>query len=631
MFSKFCKKIIPLFLAFIIFISSVVPVSASEIDDISLTSVSYTLNDFLYSYNTDSDLTNLTGIIDSLSSSYCPDVLIYSYSGSYGARYYGAVNLRYCSAVETANGYIYSVYNDGKYAKDLEQTSKFTSNTNFASLASYYSLSDTNAVLTFFIPKTDLYNFYVCYGTVKTLRETFNYNIEQYALSSKTDTPDWSHTGIVYRGIVHFVALNKAFHHVTGGDLEFNPSGTSVPSLGIDVEGFTEFYKLTVNGYLDNLNKYFGDSFLKIDTSTIGYLVGYYNAYGSSDKNFSNINCMPDLQPIFKDGFFIHTPVGNIPLPSCFIRYSDYKKYMDVLRVRLQSDYQDYLRMMSMLIPDVTPVIKDNSDLIVDVDTDTTDITLFREIIRLLANISNNLTVNFSAVVNGLNAIANLLANINFNINPDIDVDIDPSVLGNNMVGLMNNLVGALNNLIVTLPSLLDNINISANVPDEDFLTWLFVPTFDDFDEIYLETVEKFPVLQEISTLPDTELDDVLGLPVNNNPQIDQQNLFNTYGSYKPPENQPELPFLNDSEYNYSYSDSDITSKDLFTFTVPAGQSNDLLKSVEGQTISIVNFKKFSKAIAFFKGVISVLAVYAFCKWLLQYVPKIVTGSATGD
>lgn len=624
MFSKFCKKIIPLFLAFIIFISSVVPVSAAE----------NSLSDYIYYASTDSDFSNLSSCLSRFYS-YKSDGFLCSGIGPGSHSYnYIVCNFSKLYFLSTDSAFYFCEFSpsSSKYFLSSEMSGTMANKT-YDQLSPESSFRNSTFIRTFVFPKSNINDFYV-FGGMLSSYSSLNFDFDQIS-SISSFSSDWQQSGSFYRYPTNFFIISKSFASTF---YSFDPvfdnsdkTNNPVP-LGIDVEGFTEFYKLTVNGYIDNLNKYFGDSFLKIDTSTIGYLVGYYNAYGSSDKNFSNINYMPDLQPIFKDGFFIHTPVGNIPLPSCFIRYSDYKKYMDVLRVRLQSDYQAYLRMKSMLIPDVTPVIKDNSDLIVDVDTDTIEITLLREIIRLLANISNNLTVNFSAVVNGLNAIANLLANINFNINPDIDVDIDPSVLGiNNMVGVMNNLVGALNNLIVTLPSLFDNINISANVPDEDFLTWLFVPTFDEFDEIYLETVDKFPVLQEISTLPDTELDDVLGLPVNDNSQIDQQNLFNTYGAYKPPEDQPELPFLNDSEYNYSYSESDITSKDLFTFTVPDGQSNDLLKSVEGQTISIVNFKKFSKAIAFFKGVISVLAVYAFCKWLLQYVPKIVTGSATGD
>lgn len=131
----------------------------------------------------------------------------------------------------------------------------------------------------------------------------------------------------------------------------------------------------------------------------------------------------------------------------------------------------------------------------------------------------------------------------------------------------------------------------------QDFLLYLFNPTYDSFDEIDIILKDKFDL---------TELEQFLLLEDSLN-----QNLLN--------ENDTELIPLNTvGEGGESGTETIYPS---FKFTLPI--SNLTKVPLE---IKLIDFDKFSIAITAFKGIFSVVIIFFFIRWLIRFFPKVLSG-----
>lgn len=131
----------------------------------------------------------------------------------------------------------------------------------------------------------------------------------------------------------------------------------------------------------------------------------------------------------------------------------------------------------------------------------------------------------------------------------------------------------------------------------QDFLLYLFNPTYDSFDEIDIILKDKFDL---------TELEQFLLLEENLN-----HNLLN--------ENDTELIQLGNVVEGGEGGTQTIYPS--FKFTLPV--SNLTKVPLE---LKLIDFDKFSIAITAFKGIFSVVIIFFFIRWLIRFFPKVLSG-----
>lgn len=252
----------------------------------------------------------------------------------------------------------------------------------------------------------------------------------------------------------------------------------------------------------------------------------------------------------------------------------------------LQELYRDYIDYKNSIeIVEITPddsakphwrQDKTDNTLVTDQEDDTSVLSILREILRTLIYLPSSIRTSFSD-------LATNLVTIIYN---------------------WNRLFDYLNNL--DFPS--------VEIPDNSsLLEYLFKPTFSDFDNLEAEVKEKFPLLSQIEAVPDP--DEV----------IIESNQIVSYASTSDSSVDPDQPVLPSFEAENVYN-NDF----LFSFEVPE-DSTFLNGSVTGVKVPFASFSKLLPAIEAFKGIISVIAIAAFSKWLIQFAPKLMHGYSSGD
>lgn len=131
----------------------------------------------------------------------------------------------------------------------------------------------------------------------------------------------------------------------------------------------------------------------------------------------------------------------------------------------------------------------------------------------------------------------------------------------------------------------------------QDFLLYLFNPTYDSFDEIDIILKDKFDL---------TELEQFLLLEDNLN-----QNLLN--------ENDTELIQL--GNVGEGGEGGTQTIYPSFKFTLPVSHLTKVPLELK-----LIDFDKFSIAITAFKGIFSVVIIFFFIRWLIRFFPKVLSG-----
>lgn len=131
----------------------------------------------------------------------------------------------------------------------------------------------------------------------------------------------------------------------------------------------------------------------------------------------------------------------------------------------------------------------------------------------------------------------------------------------------------------------------------QDFLLYLFNPTYDSFDEIDIILKDKFDLEQ---------LEQFLLLEENLN-----QNLLN--------ENDTELIQL--GNVGEGGEGATQTIYPAFKFTLPVSNLTKVPLEVK-----LIDFDKFSIAITAFKGIFSVVIIFFFIRWLIRFFPKVLSG-----
>lgn len=355
--------------------------------------------------------------------------------------------------------------------------------------------------------------------------------------------------------------------------------------LDIDVAGFTEwlsenpeFKDFIVNNapWLDLSND-----------GNLGFLIDYYNAYG-----------------MYFDSFMLnHKHWEPIMIPDSQLPTS---QQYDILRNMLKQQYNKYV-----LATQNTPVQQPSSPVYVDwntpfiyptnVPSDTITIEnnndsnyyYLREIIRLITvDINNDISHHFDDT-NLLNNFVSVINDISFNLNGylfPIMTEINDKLSGF-LVPIVN-IGDKLNDISLKLDS-----GGSGNCNyDESFWEYMLTPTYSGFDDLQQIFVDKFPVLDQITQVPDPD-----------------QILIGTSQTIS----------LADSS-----SDSSAGSSETFSFTAPATFANGAFSNIE---IPIIDFSRFSLAISAFKGIISVFALSIFSKWLIKFAPKLLNGYSSSD
>lgn len=266
--------------------------------------------------------------------------------------------------------------------------------------------------------------------------------------------------------------------------LLFESSDNTVLPLGIDVESFFNWYMSTNDRYKNQLYAVEEGSNFKILDDNLKYLLDYFNEYGADLSCF--YSHYPELVPCYKNPDFVGPPAKN-----------DFINLFTILK----QHYNFYLKSKSMYLPTVKPnVTEDDTTLITDIDIDTVDISLLREILRTLIltynsvndvdydlssyifnmylkidSLVDNIDTNFTLLRNDLNSnFVNLSGDIGVavaaNLNPtlnamalgvaDIDANVEANLQAvNNIDASLNEVNNSVDNLDISLHEINNTLN----------------------------------------------------------------------------------------------------------------------------------------------------------------------------
>lgn len=370
--------------------------------------------------------------------------------------------------------------------------------------------------------------------------------------------------------------------------------------LGIDIEGFVKY--LDISQQKERIYKEYDSEVLDFIYSDNGLVytpvITYYNAYGRSESPFFS-----HAQELYGITDFIKSDFDDVTL----------KNHLVFLHSVIKKLYSDYQKSKLMLLPDHEPNISTDDTLVTDVEDDTTDVSLLREIIRLLIKISNTLTNGFFDLVHK-----------DFDISGDVD-----------------RIVTAINNIELKSPEgdvtsgSLGDVIVDVTITDEkqqeldDFFNGWSV----DFDN---KVKEKFPVTAQLGELFNDDFFEKCGIDCNGDGEVYSYYSENVYAvsetstvselSASAPGSDHKL--VTDFLGQFDSADVNFLNDANFSSSVP-----DWSITVGGKKCEVFSFKLYAKyrtqihfIMSFILWTVYLLSLYKSLPQIIGQVSDVVHG-----